>query len=247
MAKEFDGIREKLKRADENIRNLDSEIVSFIEGGKYPVLLDANGEIPDEAIAYHKNRVIPPRFGVLVGEIIHHCRSCLDHIVWHFSTDIPYRDKNVRFIEFPILEKRPREETRFTKYDRKIKGILNSNVVRLIGGIQPYNLADPIVSPLLAIHKMDIRDKHREIILQSSTGAFIPDDDIHEEFFRYKDMNPHVPFVYLARKFKDHGKLVPNISFKSFCGREIEPIVPALQKLHDFIVGIVVEFESLVT
>jgi hypothetical protein len=88
MPQQLFGINEKLKRANENIRNLDSEIVAFIEGGEYPVLPDANGKIPDEAISYHKNRVIPPRFGVLAGEIIHHFRSCFDHIVWHFSEDV---------------------------------------------------------------------------------------------------------------------------------------------------------------
>ena len=245
MPQDFPGINEKLKRANENIRNFDSEIVAFIEGGEYPVLPDANGKIPNEAISYHKNRIIPPRFGVLTGEIIHHFRSCFDHLVWHFSEDIVYRDKNAKFIDCPILEERPTEETRFTQYDRKIKGILNPKVLKFIGDIQPYNIPDPDISPLLAIHKMDIRDKHREIILHYSTGAFIANEEIYEEFVRYTDMNPHVPPVNLAFKFKGHGKLVPNISFKKFCGRPVQPVIPALQQLHDFVVRLIGEFAKL--
>jgi hypothetical protein len=62
---------------------------------------------------------------VLSGEIIHHLRSCLDHVVWHFSDDT-YRRKHVTHVQFPILKTRPTPADVFNKYERKVKGITDT-------------------------------------------------------------------------------------------------------------------------
>jgi hypothetical protein len=70
MAHPFDGIGEKLKRSNENIHNLETEIAYFFESSKYPVLSQDNKKVFLEAIEYHQQRVIPVRFSVLAGEVI---------------------------------------------------------------------------------------------------------------------------------------------------------------------------------
>jgi hypothetical protein len=82
----FHGITEKLRRADENIVSLHGEILKFFGESKYPTIPHPDAEEWQEAVDYHKELRIPKRFGVLSGEIVHHLRSCLDHIVWHFSS-----------------------------------------------------------------------------------------------------------------------------------------------------------------
>src|SRR6266481_7650612 len=98
----FYGIVEKLKRFDENIGNLHNEIIAFFKGSKYPVLSNPDSKEWQEAVDYHRELVIPKRFSVLSGEIIHHLRSCLDHIVWHFSS-AHYRRGHANAIEFPVF------------------------------------------------------------------------------------------------------------------------------------------------
>ena len=170
----FAGITEKLKRADENIVNLKSEIDVFIQSGKYPVVPHANDKVFHEAVSYHRDRKIPLRFSVLVGEAVHHLRSCLDHIVWHFS-DSSARAKPGS-IEFPIFEIQPSDKKEIERYARKIKGITNANVLRLIEEMQPYNVgADVANHLLLIIHNMDRWDKHRElVIVDSGVSLAIP-------------------------------------------------------------------------
>src|SRR5579872_2188789 len=102
----FAGIAEKLNRSYENIRNLEAEIARFFQESKYPVLSEDNHKIIPEALEYHAKRRIPLRFSVLSGEIVHHLRSCFDHVVWHFS-DAEYRRKHVGWIQFPILRDKP--------------------------------------------------------------------------------------------------------------------------------------------
>ena len=161
MDRDFSGIREKLKRTDQNIRNLDVEVARFLETGKYPALLPyEDKELLSKGAAYHEKRVIPLRFSVLAGEIIHHLRSCLDHIVWQFSAQW-YRTLKPKQIEFPILEVRPVNKEAIAAYERKVKGVSDPGALILIEALQPYNRINPIYSSLLIIHKMDIVDKHR--------------------------------------------------------------------------------------
>src|SRR6266481_2405373 len=125
MTNGFEGIDEKLKRADENIQNLKVEVSWFFKKCKYPKIPKLDDEKLAEALNYHHALKIPPRFSVLAGEIVHHLRSCLDHVVWELSDDAYRNSPNFRFIEFPLLEKRPSLKDKFTRYERKIKGVQN--------------------------------------------------------------------------------------------------------------------------
>src|ERR1700679_1551898 len=102
----FAGIAEKLKRADQNIFSFHTEINLFLKSGNYPIIPHPNDERWQEAVDYHRNKSIPVRFAVLAGEIVHHLRSSLDHIVWHFSSD-EARLKGQNVIEFPVFESKP--------------------------------------------------------------------------------------------------------------------------------------------
>jgi hypothetical protein len=102
----FRGIAEKLNRSHENIKNLEAEIARFFKESEYPLLTNDKAEIIPEAVEYHRKLPVPLRFSVLSGEVIHHLRSCLDHIVWHFSSG-EYRREHMGWIEFPILKDRP--------------------------------------------------------------------------------------------------------------------------------------------
>src|SRR5277367_435406 len=223
----FVGIAEKLNRSNENIRNLESEIAAFFDESKYPLLSDDNQKVISEAVEYHRSRQIPPRFSILSGEIIHHLRSCLDHLIWHFS-DVTYREtsKNRKFIEFPILEKPPSDVS--TQYERKIQGITNTAVRSLIEECQPYKRPNPNESLLLAVHSMDIVDKHRELVIVESTGAAHLPIDLWK---RYE--NGELPISTIGANFKQYGKLIPQIAFSDFCGAESEIVPQALILMYN--------------
>jgi hypothetical protein len=164
----FAGIAEKLKRADENIGHLNSEINLFIQSGEYPVLPDKNAKEWEESVAYHRTKLIPLKFAVLTGEIVHHLRSCLDHVVWHFS-DACARAADPNGIEFPIYENRPGNSDERRRYKRKVQGITFPNVLSLIEDMQPYKAAPDVANhALLIVHNMDRFDKHRELVIVSS-------------------------------------------------------------------------------
>lgn len=244
MPYEFAGIKEKLKRANENIRNLEIEVNAFLKEGKHAIIPEHDTQLLLEAIEYHKNRVIPPRFSVLTGEIVHHLRSCLDHIVWELS-DPYYREKYRWFIEFPILREEPIDKNDISRYERKIKGITNSKAVELIGLLQPYKAPDPKDTFLYIVHDLDRIDKHRELVGYIPTGAreFFP--HAYEFVSRYQREHPELSAADLAFQLKPYGNLVPQISFKEFGWRGVQPVVPGLMELNNYIVRVISQFANL--
>lgn len=234
-------IYERLDRADECLKNLDAEIRHFLELSKYPFIPQENAEVTLDAVNYHRNREIPKRFGILSGEIIHHLRSCLDHIAWQLSSE-KYRRDHPTAIEFPILEKRPTKRDERSRYQKKIKGISSPSALRLIESLQPYHNTSPLDSKLFIIHKMDIFDKHREIVVCDSTGQA----EIH-----IRDIPPEIVQKHLAgedviadiyAQVKKCGKVTPQISFEYPPRRPRKPVSATLQDLANAVRDVVEAF-----
>src|ERR1043166_6632176 len=122
------GVAKKLERADEGILNLHNEITAFFKECQYPTVPKPHTQGWQEAIDYHKALKVPNRFSVLSGQIVHHFRSCLDHVVWYFSSPT-YRAKRENAIQSPVFSKPLSSDDR-ARYQRKIEGITNPRVLR---------------------------------------------------------------------------------------------------------------------
>ena len=229
----FAGIAERLKRADQNMINLESEVNLFMQSGEYPVIPHPDTEEWKKAILYHKDKPIPLRFAVLVGEIVHHLRSCFDHIIWHFS-DAESRTKPGG-LEFPVFKTEPTEKKEIELYARKIKGVSNADVLTLIREMQPYGAGANVANHLLlVIHDMDRFDKHRElVIVDSGLQVFFPMDNV--ELRRKADLYsqgklPESEHLILGRAIKDY-QAAPSISFREFGNHRPYAVIKGLAEL----------------
>ena len=236
----FAGIAEKLKRADENIAYLHGEIGRFFDGCKYPVIPYIDGQEWEDAINYHASLAIPIAFSVLCGEIIHHMRSCLDHIAWHFSS-AQYRREHDSRIEFPIYRDKPLTKDQIARYNGKVEGITKPRVRELIEELQPYHRgSDAINHPLCIIHDMDRFDKHRELMMISSCihwtvpGATIADIVAAMRQNEGKPLTPEEQ-TRAERTLQMETKISPQVAFVQFGNRQREPIIPSLKQLQDIV------------
>lgn len=246
----FAGILVKLQRADENIDNLGREIRRFFQECKYPVMPNDDDKRWQDAVDYHRSLAIPKRFSVLVGEIVHHWRSCLDHIVWNFS-DPTYRSTHETRIQFPILIEQP-SANEIKRLERQIGGIADPSDARgLILELQPYKLgADAIDSPLSIVHNMDRADKHRELVIVQAIGNLVLPPDTppnvvaaatvygqgKDELLSKAERNA----VY--RALHEHGKFFPEVAFAEFGKRKGQFVIPSLRKLSGHIEKLVAVF-----
>jgi hypothetical protein len=252
MTNDFDGIREKLKRADESIRNLKTEIDAFIQNGEYPTIPDHKDNAWQKAVDYHRDKIIPLRFAVLVGEIAHQLRSSLDHIVWLFS-DESTRLNHSTAIEFPIFESRPRDKDELRRYKRKIQGIASLSIKRFIEALQPYHAGtDAAYQPLSIIHNMDRFDKHRELtIVDSGVNIIftIPPHvtDYTEAIMKHKEgkVMSLRDRGMMGRAIKKYGNVSPDIAFRQFGKRGSQLVVPVLTQLSEHVRLLIDKFELM--
>jgi hypothetical protein len=237
---QFEGIREKLVRTDQNICNLQAEVSRFFQECEQPVLPKMNDERHAEAVTYHKTLRIPVRFSVLSGEIIHHLRSCLDHLVWNFSS-VSYREsRDGKHIEFPILKTRPLPKDKFTAIKRKIKGVTDCRALKTIYSLQPYRVAEPAKHPLWMIHDLDITDKHRELVIISGEGrAETTSRELAVEFAEYVRGKRGRFTAEFKQEFDKYGKVTPQIAFRDLGWGESKPVIPLLQQLTNTVRDIV--------
>lgn len=244
----FLGISVKLQRADENITNLGNEILGFSQECKYPIIPDPDDQRWKDALDYHRELFIPRRFSVLAGEIIHHWRSCLDHIVWIFS-EVGYRSTHENAIQFPILCDPPDADA-LKRSERQIGGIAKTSKAReLIAKFQPYKLGtDAANHPLAIIHDMDRFDKHRELVIVQSIGNLIFPLDTPPETVAIATAYSHGKSISdaerltLFRELNKQGKVLPQVAFAKFGNWEPQFVCPALRKLEDFVEGVVGSF-----
>lgn len=238
------GIHEKLKRANENIVNLNSEIDAFIKVSPNSGIAEAKPQLPEDWIKSHAQQPIPPRFAVVAGEVIHHLRSCLDHIAWDLSTDT-YRKKAETKIAFPILIDRPDKKAK-ARYDRNVAGIASPAALKHIGDLQPYKRPNSADQPLAIIHELDRIDKHHELVIV--VAAFearlhIPLESFTERMINGMAMKEEA-FVWESQQ-KIDGELSRKVAFSKFGERENQSVIPSLKQLTDAIRDVVRMFAAL--
>jgi len=155
------GSDEKIERAQEALNALATEFRGFIAPDKPYRLAEQFDPHPgNDGRGYYRYivaevRPVPPRWGVLIGEIAHDLRSSLDYLAWGAARR-PWRRT-----QFPIFTARK-------SWDDKVGPMIKSipdPFVTVIEEAQPYrNLdtgRDPRLHHLAILSQLSNRDKHR--------------------------------------------------------------------------------------
>ncbi|MBZ5531866.1 MAG: hypothetical protein LAO20_10575 [Acidobacteriia bacterium] len=245
MTHPLDGTFEKLERADQNIRNLESEIALFFKESEYPIIPQGDMETFKKAIDYHSSRAMSPRFSVLAGEVIHHLRSALDHVAWQLSSTT-YRRDFARAIEFPIFDEEPVKKKERSRYERKIEGISSTQARLLIEQFQPYQRGDDVINdPLLIVHNMDRIDKHQELVIllpglhsRLDLREFVSQID---RMKREAEM-ANKPIPTIPEAMQKYAIVTPQVSFREFGDLDYKPVIPGLFQLAKYIKNVVSMF-----
>lgn len=224
------GVYEKLKRADESIRSLNSEIVAFLKERPDGGFSGEKQKASKEFVEFHSKREIPLRFGVIAGEIVHHLRSSLDHIAWLLSSG-QYRQSSGTQIALPILVSKPGKKSEVASYKGRIEGIKSKEARSLIEKLQPYNAPDPLDDPIAIILEFDRIDKHRTLMLvenQWQMGLTIP-----LRFFTWTITGLDIDQELLTPTPADQLKLEfsMSVAFPQFGKRKNQPVIPGLTEL----------------
>jgi hypothetical protein len=234
------GVREKLDRANQNILNLKSEINAFLNERPDSTASDDNKNAGEELFEFWAKRKIPPRFSVIAGEIVHHLRSCLDHIAWILSSD-SYRISDERQIAFPIItRKTPWDNDTISRYNRNIKGITDAGALALIAKLQPHHAADPADDPIAIVHELNRIDKHHNLVLVITSFNMRMTIPVQDAIVIGGYGNMEINRAVLTEKVS--FQIAPYMAFGQFGKREKQPVIESLTHLFDAIGDVVKMF-----
>ena len=198
----------------------------------------------------------PLEFAVRAGEVVHHLRSSLDHLVWQLVEHNPVsksagmiRHKDLH--EFPII--RNPKRFRSEQARRKIDGISDSARVR-IEGLQPFvtHPDAPDDSPLCIVHRLDIRDKHQAL------NVVVNGVRISRAYVTDGGLAPNRSYVVISRPYAratEAGTVIastntgiedsqvdvlaefaPEMAFDRVGTRQDEPLIQSLHRLKDAVI-----------
>lgn len=157
--RQLDGAREKLVRAEELIGVIDLEVSDLLRSGRYRVTGQHHHELREVSFTAF-GPPLSSRFSVLAGEVVHHLRSSLDHLIWQLvisNGQVP-NERN----EFPICNSV--EKFAQARQRGKIQGISATAEAR-IETFQPYHTAPIENNWLWVVHELDRIDKHRLLVV----------------------------------------------------------------------------------
>jgi len=159
MTPSLDGPLAKLNRAGEHLKALYQTVRRLQDGEGYAAVLEIDPETGDHLWRMKVDPAAPMRLGVLVGDVAHNLRSCLDHLAWQLA--LITKPNPYDLTEFPIYrDAGPGGNCYEPRGREKIRDV-PEEAEKLIESIQPYHRANPFESPLWILHHVNIRDKHR--------------------------------------------------------------------------------------
>ncbi len=165
MIKGMEGCFGKLMRAQESLDLLATEIQTFNRSSS--LNLTIRPELAPDGLEYFliaSGKVdIPMRFSILAGEIVHHLRSALDHLVCCL---VLANGKTVnKAHQFPICTTR---EQYARALERGLLRGIRKSALGIVESQQPFKQPEPANVILAVVQELDNQDKHRMLLL---TGA----------------------------------------------------------------------------
>ena len=152
------GVRLKIERAKEHIRNLDTAIGIFLRDEPYRLGAKPHPvpQIDHTTLYIAEVQPVPDQFSLIIGDAVHNLRSALDYLMWQLVDAAGgILDKN---IYFPVSQTPHQFQSAIG--NREIQKI-TPEALNIIHSVQPYTTLD---QTLWLLHQLDIVDKHRLLL-----------------------------------------------------------------------------------
>ncbi|TFW17965.1 hypothetical protein [Duganella callida] len=265
MSDLMSGCWAKLERSQELLDLLSVESAAYFE--KFPVRLEQefHNYGHDYSLVAYGEPFPPPRIAVIAGEVIHHLRSSLDHLV--SALVLNNGNEVTKSNQFPICSSRKAFKD---ACDRgQLKGVAPS-ARAIIESVQPYTTPVPNDTILSVVSEYDNADKHRllvvvaaladvadRITIGSDPAIAAKEGRVGEspEIVGFGPFGPKqlsktgVPVFTIklgkpAPEFKAEASVIPNLAFQQ-CGRvRYAPLVSTLQNILHGVRGTIILFKS---
>lgn len=155
----------KLERAGHHINDLATQIDTFLAEHPFKLLVRHNRKAGKQTFRTKAEKPVPDEFSLIIGDAVHNLRSALDLCLYqlaHSRADKPDR------IQFPFAKDDIPKTLAGAIKDGRVK-FAGTKVVEAVQCLKPHPTGNP---ELCAIHTLDVRDKHRLLILSAGKAVF---------------------------------------------------------------------------
>jgi hypothetical protein len=142
---------EKIKRAADQITELDTAIRAFFKATSYEIVSHVDLEADEEVWRFQLTGKIPHYLSVQVGEILHNLRSALDQMLAEVVVRVSKRSESG--VQFPFAVSLDNFEAALGQQKK-----LPPPAVVMIRNLKPYKGGNAL---LWLLHSTNRRDKHR--------------------------------------------------------------------------------------
>jgi hypothetical protein len=227
-------IRVKVDRAKKHLADFEAEAFKFRETYSHVV-----GPKKDPKTGKRRIDILPVEVPVasfkliaIAGDIIQNLRSALDHLAYQLVLIGSPGVEPSRDVGFPICASTKIYES--VKV-RKVKG-MRPDAIKKIDSVKPYKGGN---DALWKLHKFNNIDKHRAL-LTIGNDYLMQGVGFNGEFWVITD-DPHFDGLYPPEMDKN-----PQLALQKTPGKspdlEVEPLLPTLHRLVDFIDNLITDF-----
>jgi hypothetical protein len=147
----LDSPREKVKRANHHIKDLEGLIRDFLDSKPYEVFIEEDVQAGRKRHRLRIRREPPPSWGPVIGEVLFNLRSALDHLACQLV--ILGGGPCTHETEFPVAKNRQAFESRLGS----VKGA-GKDAIKILRACKPYSGGNDL---LWSLHQLNRVEKHR--------------------------------------------------------------------------------------
>ena len=240
MARSFESARLKIERANKHIQDLHQSMQAITHKQSYIPAIQHNSETGEYQLKITGAQVVVD-WSLALGDVVHNLRTALDHVVWELVATITKQTPS-KWVRFPFQKTRP--ELVGTINRGEIKSIGTDLIDLIVDEIKPYDGGN---DPLVALHRMDIMDKHHSLISVISQMDFdglvialMKSGEIRTLPVRMMGEQDYIALATAAEfKLADHGNTTFQVLFKEGGAFKDKPVIPTLHNMSQVVSSIV--------
>lgn len=247
------GVRAKLQRAHKHFSEFDEIRQRWVNTDPGEIVHEKDLDAREYLVICKRAPVPPSEMGVVIGEMVHNLRSCLDNLIYVLAIQETKQDPPPHWqrLEFPIFSK----EADFKRQWQERLSIFSEDARTLIKELQPFKEHSHNLSShgLWVLHELDIIDKHRRLSVVGQQPRQINLDADSPITVTYIHRGPLVDDAVLIRYVTDgsqdvhvHTEFALDVAFYE---PDVFPnyplVIPLLGFLQELTEDIVDEFEQI--
>ncbi len=213
---DLSGVLVRIDRAKTHLNDFDIQASPIIRACQDGITRERDEQRSEYIFRLGPVPIIQPVMSAILGDAIHNLRVALDYLAWQLVLATGKEPPNEN-TSFPILITSP-TPNRYGRVRLNISPGISKDAGRILDEVQPYKRTKPAHHDLAVLDKLDIRDKHHELLVaiigvKSPSIGWFGDfeltafnagpyqDGSHVCRFAYSDanseieFNPHISFA----------------------------------------------------